>query len=203
MKLHSQAALTLKQRQEVKKLHEEEKASIRKLAERFGVNPTTIQRWIARESPLDRSTSAIRKRTVITDEYRKAVVEYRKQYTNHGPIRIAQELQPIFPGANRGTVLRILQEEGLTRPPKPEKKPRKGIPVGRHRIQMDIQQLPAIEGGTGFEYKISAIHLRTRLKYSEIHPDHKSSTVAGVLKRALDFLPPFFSSGQTTPSSSP
>src|SRR5574341_1628031 len=55
------------------------------------------------------------------------------------------------------------------------------IPVGRHRIQMDIQQLPAVQGGTGFEYKITAIHLRTRLKYTEIHADRKSATVAGPL----------------------
>ena len=40
MKLHSQAALTLKQRQKVKRLHDEG-VSIRDLAQRFGVNPTT------------------------------------------------------------------------------------------------------------------------------------------------------------------
>lgn len=198
MKLHCQAALTLKQRQEVKRLHNEEKLSIRKLAKRFGVNPTTIQRWIKRESPLDKSTSPIRTRTVITAEYRQEVIEYRKDNPTHGPIRIAQELKARFSWANRGTVLKILQQEDLTRAPKREKKPRRAIPVGHHRIQMDIQQLPAVEGGKGFEYKISAIHLRTRLKYSEIHPDRKSSTVAGVLERALDLLPPFSSSGQTT-----
>ena len=48
MKLHSQAALTLKQRQKVKRLHKEG-VSIRELAKRYGVNPTTIQRWIKRE----------------------------------------------------------------------------------------------------------------------------------------------------------
>lgn len=203
MKLHSQATLNIRQRQEVKRLHDEEHISIRKLARRFGVNPTTIQRWVKRESPLDRSTSPIKTRTVITDEYRQSVIGYRKEHPRHGPIRIGQELKVIFPWANRGTVLRILQEEGLTTPPKPVKKTRKNIPVGYHRIQMDIQQLPAVEGGKGFEYKISAIHLRTRLKYSEIHPDHTSPTVAGVLKRALDLLPPFFSSGQTMHSSLP
>jgi transposase len=202
MRLHSQAALTLKQRQEVKRLHEQEGLSIRRLAERFGVNPTTIQRWIKRDSPLDKSATPLTRRTVITPEYRAAVVKYRVEYSNRGPIRIAEELKARFPWANRGTVLSILQEEGLTRPPKRERAPRKGIPVGRHRIQMDIQQLPAVEGGKGFEYKITAIHLRTRLKYSEIHPDRKSATVAGVLQRALDLLPPFFSSGPTTPTNS-
>jgi hypothetical protein len=107
-----------------------------------------------------------------------------------------------FPQANRGTILKILQEEELTKPPEKEKSKGSGIPVGRHRIQMDIQQLPAVQGGKKFEYKIAAIHLRTRLKYTEIHPNRQSVTVAGVLKRALDLLPPFFSSGQTTDSSS-
>jgi hypothetical protein len=202
MRLHSQAALTLKQRQEVKRLHETG-MSIRKLAQRFGVNPSTIQRWIKRDSPLDKSSAPLTPQTVITAEYRAAVIGYRMEHPHYGPIRIAQELQRHFPWANRGTVLSILQQEGLTRPPRKKRPQRTPIPVGRHRIQMDIQQLPAVQGGKGFEYKISAIHLRTRLKYTEIHADRKSATVAGVLKRALDLLPPFFSSGPTTPTSSP
>ena len=199
MQLHANAALTVKQRQEVHRLHEQG-ISIRKLAERFAVNPSTIQRWVHRDSPLDYSAAPKAHYTVITPAYRAEVIAHRKAYPQHGPVRIAHELQSQFPEANRGTVLRILQEEGLTRPPRAEAKPAHPIPVGRHRIQMDIQQLPAIEGGKGFEYKITAIHLRTRLKYSEIHADHHSTTVAGVLQRALDYLPPLFSSGPTTPT---
>lgn len=201
MELHANAGLTVKQRQEVKRLHEQG-ISIRELAERFRVNSTTIQRWTKRDSPLDRSSAPLKSRTVITPEYRAAVIEYREAHPNHGPIRIAQELHNAYPWANRGTVLTILQQKGLTRPPKKERKPPKAIPVGRHRVQMDIQQLPAIEGSKGFEYKITVIHLRTRVKYSEVHSDHKSETVSGVLKRAWDLLPPLFSSGPTTPSNS-
>jgi len=202
MHLHAQAALTIRQRQEVKMLHEQKKVSIRQLAERFGVNPSTIQRWIRRECPLDKSSAPLHHGRVVTPEYREAVVGYRKEHPNHGPIRIGQVLADEFPFADRGTVLRILQEEGLTRPPKKQRKPRTPVPVGRYRIQMDIQQLPAVQGGKGYEYKITAIHLRTRLKYSEIHSDRASETVAGVLERALDLLPPFSSSGPTTPWSS-
>jgi len=203
MKLHAQAALTLKQRQEVKRLHEQEGISIRELAKRFGVNPTTIQRWYKRNSPLDRSAAPIRHHTVITPEYRKAVISYRKNYPRRGPIRIAQDLKPEFPQANRGTVLPILQQQNLCGPRTRAARDSKPIPVGKHRIQMDIQELPAIQGGKGFEYKISTIHLRTRLKYSEIHQDHRSATVAGVLKRGLDLIPPFSSSGLTMPRNSP
>jgi hypothetical protein len=203
MKLHARAALTLQQRQEVKRLHEEEGVSIRKLATLFRVNPTTIQRWVKRETPLDLSTAPIQHRTKVTPEYRAAVIAYRRANPRHGPIRIASALRLDFPFAHRGTILPILRAEGLIHPPAAAPKPRAAIPVGRHRIQMDIQQLPAIKGGHGFEYNVSAIHLRTRVKYSEILPDHRSETMVEFLRRALPMLPPFFSSGPTTPPSSP
>lgn len=57
---------------------------------------------------------------------------------------------------------------------------------------MDIQELPAIEGQHGHEYKISLLHMRTRMKYSEIHPDQSSARVAEVLERAVSRLPPFY-----------
>jgi len=199
MKLHARAALTLNQRKEVQRLHREDKVSIRDLGTRFRVNPTTIQRWVKRETALDKTAAPIHPRRVITPPYRDSVVRFREENPGHGPIRIAEALRDEFPEANRGTVLRILQQEGLTRPPKKERKAPRPIPVGHHRIQMDIQQLPVVAGGKGFEYKISMIHLRSRYKYSEIHADFRSETVAQVLQRGLEQLPPFFSFGPTTP----
>lgn len=197
MKIHAKAALTVKQRQEVKRLHQEG-VSIRQLATRFGVNPTTIQRWVHRDSPLDLSTAPLNHTRVVTEEYRQAVLDHRKANPHHGPITIAHELQARFPFANRGTVQRIIKGAGLAKPIGP-KKERPHIPVGSHRIQMDIQQLPAIEGGTGFEFKISFIHLATRVKYSEIHPECTSKVVAQVFTKAVNALPPFFSPSPTTP----
>ena len=37
---------------------------------------------------------------------------------------------------------------------------------------MDWQQLPVVKGGKGFKFKVSAIHMSTRIKYSEILDDH-------------------------------
>jgi hypothetical protein len=199
MKLHAQAALTVPQRRAVRRLHQEEGVSIRDLAERFAVNPSTIQRWVGRESPLDLSTAPRTTHSTITPAYRAAVVAYRQAHPRHGPIRIAHELRGAHPQAHRGTVLRVLQEEHLTRPLQAAPREHHPLPVGRHRIQMDVQQLPAIAGSRGFEYKISALHMRTRLKYSEIRPTCTSAVVAQVLRRALDMLPPFSSSGPTTP----
>lgn len=193
MHFHANAKLTLKQRQEIRRLHQEEGVSLTTLATTFQINRKTATKWAHRNTAQDHSSAPNHPRTVITEAYRTAVLAYRQAHPAHGPIRIAQALSPTFSKANRETIRQILHQAKLIPPPRPRPKP-KPIPVGRHRVQMDIQQLPAIEGQAGFEYKISILHLGTRLKYSEIHQDSRSKTVAGVLRRACDRLPPFFSS---------
>lgn len=189
-KLHANAALTIAQRIEVKRLFKIEKVSVADLAKRFCVGESTIRKWISRDSPEDKSSTPLRRRTVVTPEYRQAVIDYRRMHPSHGPIRIAFELNKAYPQAHRGTVALILKENDLSQRPK-RIKPKWQIPVGEHRLQCDVQELPAIKGSKGFEYKISFIHLRTRWKYSEIHPNQKSETIAAVYRRALDQLPPF------------
>lgn len=190
MKQHANAALTIAKRKQVKQLFENQQLSITELARRFSVHRDTIRKWIGRDSPLDQ-VAGERKKRVVTPDYERAVSAYRQAHPTHGAIRIALALQSEFPFANRGTVALILKREGLTKKTRPRPRTKWKIPVGRHRLQCDVQELPAIKGGTGFEYKISFIHLRTRWKYSEIHPDCTTETVAEVYQRALDNLPPF------------
>ncbi len=197
MNLHGNAALTVSQRRQVKHLFDSGGYTQRQLARRFGVWARTIGRWVKRDSPLE-AKAPTRKKQVLTPQYEQAIIAYRQQSPHHGAIRIAVALQDEFAFAHRGTVALILKAHGLTRKKAPRRKPawksRKPawkIPVGKHRLQMDIQQLPAVQGGQGFEYNSSLIHLKTRWKYSEIHDDCCSATVAAVYQRALDNLPPF------------
>jgi transposase-like protein len=190
MKQHANATLTVAKREQVKLLFETQQLSIAELAHRFQVHRDTIRKWVYRDSPFDKP-SAERKKRVVTPAYESAVIEYRKTNPTHGAIRIALVLQSRFAFANRGTAAIILKKHGLTGNSKPRPKTKWQIPVGRHRLQCDIQGLPAIKGNRGFEYKISFIHLRTRWKYSEIHTDCTTETVAAVYQRALDNLPPF------------
>lgn len=46
MGLHKNATLTVEQRREIKRLHDEEQIGIRRLAARYRVSSTTIQRWV-------------------------------------------------------------------------------------------------------------------------------------------------------------
>lgn len=189
MKLHKNAALTVAQRKKVKALFESG-VTVAELATRFQVHETTIRRWIKRTSPLDKN-AATRQKRVVTSEYEQAVLAYRQANPTAGAIPIALALQTQFPFAHRGTVALILQRAGRTKKTAGRTKPKWRIPVGRHRLQGDVQQLPAIKGQAGFEYKISFIHLATRWKYSEIHADCTSQTMAAVYQRVLDALPPF------------
>jgi len=121
MGLHKNAGLTVNQRKQIKALYEAGGVSYKKLADRFGVTIKTIEKWVKRSSPEDFKSGPKRSRSVITPEYRAAIIQYRKANPFHGPIRIAEAIKEDFGFAKRGTVLTVLQQEGLTRP-KREKK---------------------------------------------------------------------------------
>ena len=57
---------------------------------------------------------------------------------------------------------------------------------------MDWQQFPAIQGNGGFAFKISIIHLSTRIKYGEIFGSHSTQTLTTFLERAMKRLPTFY-----------
>lgn len=192
MRLHKNASLTIRQRIEVKRLHVEEGLSLRKLAGRFRVNLSTIQRWVHRASPLDLSSTPERKRQGLTTLQQDALRMYRKEHPEAGPKSISTALAPDYGVMHPITIYRYLKGQNLIKPVKKKPPVIRPLTVGKHRIQMDIQQLPAIEGGEKFEYKLSAIHMATRMKYSEIHAGISSEVVASFLKKALAHMPPFF-----------
>jgi len=192
MEIHGNAALTLREREEVRRRHREGGESIRQLAAEYQVDPSTIQRWIGRESPLDRSSGPQPGRSVLSPEQRAAIRRYREANPRAGERTIAAALAEEYGLLRPATVGRFLRQEGLTLPSEKKVRVRQPLRVGRHRLQMDIQELPAIRGRSGFEYKISILHMATRMKYSEIHRRITSDLVVEALKRALAYLPPFF-----------
>jgi transposase len=199
MKIHRNAALTGKQRQQVQALYASGDYSQQQLALQFATTRKTIAKWVNRPQAQDISSAPKQPYRRVTDAYRQAVIAYRGAHPGHGPVRIAEELRLEFGAFAASTVGLILRQAALSKPVKPKTTKAEGLPVGRYRTQMDVQQLPAIEGSTGFEYKISIIHLSTRMKYSEIHDNYESATIAAVFERCLDQLPPFLSPSPTTP----
>lgn len=115
MGLHKNAGLTESQRKQIKALYKAGGTSYRQLAERFGVTIKTIEKWVKRDAPNDLKSGPRHHKSIISDAYRRAIIEYRQANPFHGPIRIAEALKTEFDFANRGTVLIVLQQEGVTR----------------------------------------------------------------------------------------
>jgi transposase len=195
MKTHNNARLTPLQRRRVRELYRAGGHTQAALADMFGTTPQTIAKWARRDHDTDAPGGPRKRRQpTITPAFAEAVRAYRAgpATSHHGKVRIAHELRREHACSNPSNVYRVLRQLGMANPARPPRK-RDGahVPVGKHRTQMDIQQLPAVGGGQGFEYKITIIHLSTRTKYSEIHGDSLSPTIAGVFQRALENLPPF------------
>ncbi len=194
MNLHKNAALTISQRKQIQRLYATGQFSYPKLATQFNTTVATIRKWVKRHDCHDHSSAPKKHHRRVNDAYRQAVVDYRLAHPRHGPVRIERELRAEYGPFAFSTVRLIL---GQDLPPGPKRPLMNRLATGRYRTQMDVQQLPAIKGNTGFEYKISIIHLATRIKYSEIHDDYESETIAEVFKRSMDVLPPFLSPSPT------
>lgn len=129
MGLHANAALTVRQRQELQRLYREEHWTVAQLVAHFHVNPSTVRRWIRRDSPADRSAAPkYHGGQVVTAAYRAAVIAYRQANPHHGPQRIAHELRAQFPTANNATIWRILHAADLIGP-----RPKKSVTDGPSR----------------------------------------------------------------------
>ncbi len=160
MKVHKNAGLTPGQRQQVRELFATGQHSKTSLAKRFGVSRQTIAKWADRPESADRSSAPLTKATSITPAFEAAVAAYRSDEptSHHGKVRIAHELKGEHACSNPSNVYTVLKRLRLNKPPKPAaEREAKPIPVGKHRTQMDIQQLPAVEGGQGFDGAARAV----------------------------------------------
>jgi hypothetical protein len=122
MQTHQNAALTVRQREQIQQAVCAGSASYRALATRYGVNLCTIQRWAKRATgQLRRLGRPVGSGSPAALDYEAAVLVERIRQPGHGPVRIAPDLRPRFPRAHRGTVLALLQAHGLTRGTRPQK----------------------------------------------------------------------------------
>ncbi len=113
MRLHPNAALTVRQREDLQRLRREG-WTIDRLAAHFHINRSTVLRWVHRPSVHDQSCAPKQHGgRVVTAAYRAAVIAYRNANPHHGPQRIAHELRAQFPTANNATIWRILHHAGL------------------------------------------------------------------------------------------
>jgi transposase InsO family protein/transposase len=207
MKLHANAALSLRQRERMVLLVVEQDWSIKAAAAAFQTSSKTCGKWVARyracsESGLLDHSSAPQHVANRTDERRIEAIAALRRLRFSGP-----ELAEVF-GMALSTVSGILQRIGMGRLGRLGQEPVERYERQRpgELIHIDVKKLGRIARpghrmtGTraargyhrradhlGWEFVHIAIDDCTRLAYAEVLPDEKASTAAGFLRRAIAF----------------
>jgi len=123
--------------------------SVRALAQRYGVSPTTIQKWRKRETPADARMGPKEVRsTVLTPEEEVIVVAFRR-HTLLPLDDCLYGLQPTIPRLTRSSLHRCLERHGISRLPqvqadKPKKQRFASYAIGY--IHIDIAEVSTAQG---------------------------------------------------------
>jgi transposase InsO family protein len=213
MRLHANAALTLRQRRRMVRLVVEEQWSVARAAAEFKTSQKTCGKWVARYREaseaglLDRS-SACQVVANRTCERRIEAIAALRRLRMTGP-EIAEVLDmPV------STVSGILTRIGMGRLGRLGLEPAERYERERpgELIHIDVKKLGRIQGGAGhrmtgrrhynprrrdaagidrctvgWDYVHVAIDDATRLAYAEVLSDEKASTAVGFLGRAIAF----------------
>ena len=143
--LHGSATTTEAIRRAIQRSQE----SVRALAQRHGISPTTVQKWRKRQTAFDAAMGPKEARsTTLTPEQEAMVVTFRR-HTLLPLDDCLYALQPTIPALTRSSLHRCLQRHGISRLPqtegdKPDKKRFKAYPIGYFHI--DIAEVSTEQG---------------------------------------------------------
>jgi transposase InsO family protein len=164
--------------------------SVRALARRYGISPTTVQKWRKRASISDAPMGPKQVRsTVLTLEEEAVVVAFRR-HTLLPLDDCLYALQPTIPHLTRSSLHRCLQRHGISRLPevtgdKPAKKKFKAYPIGYFHI--DIAEVHTEEGRL---HLFVAIDRTSKFAFAQLH-EKATRQVAADFLRALIAAAPY------------
>ena len=215
MKLHANAALSLRQRRRMVSLVVDDGCSIADAATAFNTSPKTCGKWVSRYRAerecglLDRSSAPKQIPHRTDPEREQAIAALRRLRMTGAEIAMVLEM-PL------STVSAVLTRIGLGKlsrlePPEPPNRYERARPG--ELIHIDVKKLGRIHNGAGhritgrrgrytgsrtdaegarrqlvgWEFVHVCVDDATRLAYVEVLADEKATTAVGFLKRAIAF----------------
>jgi transposase len=123
--------------------------SVRALARRYGVSPTTIQKWRKRSTTADARMGPMEPRSSVLTLEEEAIVVAFRRHTLLPLDDCLYALQPTIPHLTRSTLHRCLERHGISRLPqiggeKPAKQRFASYPIGYFHI--DLAEVSTAEG---------------------------------------------------------
>src|SRR5215213_5455849 len=116
-------------------------ASVRALARRYGVSPTTVQKWRGRATTADAKMGPKEARSTVLTPAEEAIVVAFRRHTLLPLDDCLYALQPTIPHLTRSSLHRCLRRHGISRLPeiegtKPSKKRFACYPIGYFHIDL-------------------------------------------------------------------
>ena len=183
--LHGSARTT----EAVRRALQRSEESVRALARRYGISPTTVQKWRKRENTADMPMGpAAPHSTVLTAEQEAMIVAFRR-HTLLPLDDCLYALQPSIAGLTRSSLHRCLQRHGISRLPdlegdKPARKKFKVYPTGY--FHMDIAE---VRTGEGKLYLFVAIDRTSKFAVARLYEEATRPTACQFLEELLKVVP--------------
>ena len=183
--LHGSATTTEAIRRAIQRSEE----SVRALAGRYSISPTTVQKWRKRATVSDQPMGPAEPHsTVLSIEHEAMIVAFRR----HSLLPLDDclyALQPAIPGLTRSSLHRCLQRHGISRLPDmdgdaPAKKKFKAYPIGFFHV--DIAE---VRSGEGKLYMFVAIDRTSKFAIVRLYEPADRPTAVTFLETVLEAVP--------------
>ncbi len=148
--------------------------SVRALAKRYGISPTTVQKWRKRQTVTDEPMGPKQPRSTVLSVEEEAVIVAFRRHTLLPLDDCLYALQATIPHLTRSSLHRCLQRHGIARLPdtdgdKPKRSRFKAYPIGYFHI--DIAEVHTKDGRL---YLFVAIDRTSKFAFVELHEKHPS-----------------------------
>lgn len=183
--LHSRATTT----ETVRRAIQASQASIRSLAQQYGINPKTVVKWKQRTTVTDEPMGPKSPQsTVLSREEEALIVAFRK-HTLLPLDDCLYTLQETIPHLTRSSLHRCLQRHGISRLPSVGEKPPKRSQFKRYPIgyfHVDIATVRIEEGKLNL---FVAIDRTSKFAYAELQEEATRTIACDFLRRLIAAVP--------------
>lgn len=165
--------------------------SVRTLARRFGVSPTTIQKWRKRTTTADAKMGPkTPASTVLTLDEERTIIGFRRQ-TSLPLDDCLYALQPVIPNLTRSSLHRCLQRHGLSQlapPPGPAAQRGRGRDLTRTIGTFHIS-IPDAVSREGRLHLHVATDVTAKLGFGQLHSSADLASAAAFLEALIEAVP--------------
>ena len=183
--LHGSARTTTAVRRAIQVSQE----SVRALARRYGLSPTTVQKWRKRQTVTDERMGPKQPRSTVLSIEEEAMIVAFRRHTLLPLDDCLYALQPTIPHLTRSSLHRCLQRHGIARLPdtdgdKPKRSRFKAYPIGYFHI--DIAEVHTEEGRL---YLFVAIDRTSKFAFAELHAKATRRVAGDFLRHLIAAVP--------------